>query len=117
MPSAQSWDSVVASFRAIAGAHAFYAPMSAAVEQLAASEQARELFPVKSAQSIRLFRHEQYEVTDEEVQLSWEGAEFVVRYWGGADRSRAWMKRGPDVQILLQTAFDQVRWFVGEQQS
>ena len=116
MPNAQSWDAVVASFRSLARAHAFYAPMSAAVDRLAASEHAPGLFPVRSMQSLRLFQGAQYEVSDEEVFLAWEGAEFLVRYWGGPDRRQAWAKRGPDAQVLLQMAFDHVRWFVGREQ-
>ena len=116
-----TWESVVDFFRQLADANPAFAPMGAAVEQLATSPYAAGLYPVQSMHTLRLYQQERAGPTDEELRLDFEDGAFVVCHRAGETPDprftlRAppgvWTKRGPDAIVLLERAFHHLRWFV-----
>src|SRR6266516_4985174 len=78
-----SWEYVVAAFDETAAANNYFAPMLAAVEQLAASPYADGLYPILSMHTVRLYQNERVTEIDEELRLDFEDGQFVVRHRSG----------------------------------
>jgi len=116
-----TWPQVVAAFERLASMNDQFAPMADAVARIASSPYATGLYPVQSMHTLRLYQHERYAQTDEELRLDLEDGSFAVRHRAGttpdprftlSEPVGVWEKRGPDAMALLERAFHHLRWFV-----
>src|SRR4051794_17964688 len=97
---AHTWPSVLASFRSLAGANAHFAPMRDFVERLATSRYGPALYPQQSMHTLRLSQLPTVSAEAEQLSISYEDREFVVRYQGGPT-APVWTKRHADGMIAL----------------
>lgn len=116
-----TWEAVARSFARLGREVPRFAPLGAAVAEVATSRYAAGLFPVQSMHTLLLYQHDRAGPGDDQLRLDWDGEQFVVQYLAGAKRdprfalqpqARVWTKRGPAALPLLERAFHHLRWFV-----
>jgi hypothetical protein len=102
-----------------------FAAMADLVERLAASPYAAGLHPVTSHYLLQLFPNDEFDFSDDQIQVEHDGEAFDVRYVALARVHRHdrvptkshWKKRSPDGFAALERCLHHLRWFTVEPQS
>jgi hypothetical protein len=116
-----SWPSVVAFYQAAARDGPRFAAMADLVQQIARSPYAAGLHPVTSHYMLRLFAHERFDPSDDQIQIEHDGEAFEVRYAAAMGRSSTtapitsdWHRRSSDGFAGLARCLHHLRWFIEE---
>jgi hypothetical protein len=114
------WSTVVDRFRELGVVTPRFASLADAVARVAQSRHAARLYPVKSLHTLVLYQNDHTGPRDAQLRLDADGSDFVVRYLPSAipDPRLAltpvhgtWTTRGIDALVLLDRAFNHLRWF------
>ena len=116
-----SWSSVVDFYRTAARDKPGLAAMAYLVQRIAGSPYAAGLHPVTSHYVLRLFAHERFDFTDDQIQIEHDGKAFEVHYASAMGRPAAtapvtsdWHRRSSDGFAALERCLHHLRWFVDE---
>ena len=114
----KSWSSVVAFYQKDAPNGARIARMAELVARIAASKYAAALHPVTSHYLLRLFAHDSWDTSDDQIQIEHDGDAFEVRYVASGRPHNAqqapvhstWHRRDVDGYAALERCLDHLRW-------
>jgi hypothetical protein len=93
--------------------------MAELVQRIADSSYAVGLHPVTSHYLLRLFAHERFDPSDDQIQIEHDGEAFDVRYTAAMGRPSTtapltsdWHRRSSDGFAALERCLHHIRWFI-----
>jgi len=113
-----TWSSVVSFYQKAAPNGVRVARMAELVARVAASPYAAALHPVTSHYMLRLFAHDTWDTSDDQIQVEHDGEAFEVRYVASgrphnpqqAPVHSDWHRRDVDGYAALERCLDHLRW-------